>query len=310
MFEILMNLSLKILILVALGYILRRKNVITERFQKDITRFMMDVALPASILTAANSPLSRELAAKLGLFGIATALFYVLSIALGGVIARFLPLDEKGRKLFISMLIFDNIAFIGFPLTTELLGAEGTLFNAIANIFFIFFFYTLGITLISGKATFEPKTLLKVPASIAAIAALLIYFSGLRFPAFLLDTCSTLGGMVTPISMLVIGCSLASIPLPDILKDPMSYLISLLRLVIVPFALLFLLRLLPFLPSDVILAASLLAALPTGTMCLIFSQQYDNHPDYASRTVVQGMLFMIVTIPVFFYAASTILGLS
>lgn len=64
MINILLNLMGKIALLVALGYILRRREIITAQFQKDITDFMMKVALPANVLTTANNVFSRAAVQK------------------------------------------------------------------------------------------------------------------------------------------------------------------------------------------------------------------------------------------------------
>ena len=53
MLSILLNLVAKIALLMLLGYFLRKREIITEQFQKDITSFMLKVALPANVLTTA-----------------------------------------------------------------------------------------------------------------------------------------------------------------------------------------------------------------------------------------------------------------
>ena len=45
MITIPLNLMGKIILMVALGYFLRKRGIITEQFQADLTNFMMKVAL-------------------------------------------------------------------------------------------------------------------------------------------------------------------------------------------------------------------------------------------------------------------------
>ena len=282
-----------------LGYFLRKYNVITEQFQKDITAFMLKVALPANVLTTANNPFSRELSANLLLTAGIAVVYYGASLLLTRAISRLLPLSQGGKVVFMTSCVFANTAFIGFPLVTELLGSEGLLYAVVFNIVWIVFFYTLGISLFSGQKTIRLKTLVTMPVSVASICAVLIYISPFRFPGFVQDTLSTLGAMVAPISMIVVGCSLVHIRPIDILKDGYSYFVSVMRMAVLPAAVLLVLKLIPGVPGIVAVACCLACCLPSASMNVVFAQEYDCEPQYASRAVVQGTLLMVVTVPLF-----------
>ena len=299
MISILLNLVGKIALLMLLGYFLRKYNVITEQFQKDITAFMLKVALPANVLTTANNPFSRELSANLLLTAAIAVVYYSVSLLLTRSISRVLPLSQGGKVVFMTSCVFANTAFIGFPLATELLSSEGLLYAVIFNMVWIVFFYTIGISLLSGQKTIRLKTLFTMPVSVASICAVLIYISPFRFPGFVQDTLSTLGGMVAPISMIVVGCSLVRIRPIDILKDGYSYFVSVMRMVVLPVAVLLVLKLLPGIPNIVAVACCLACCLPSASMNVVFAQEYDCEPQYASRAVVQGTLLMVATVPLF-----------
>ena len=299
MITILLNLVGKITLLMLLGYFLRKYNVITEQFQKDITAFMLKVALPANVLTTANNPFSRELSANLLLTAGIAVVYYGASLLLTRAISRLLPLSQGGKVVFMTSCVFANTAFIGFPLVTELLGSEGLLYAVVFNIVWIVFFYTLGISLFSGQKTIRLKTLVTMPVSVASICAVLIYISPFRFPGFVQDTLSTLGAMVAPISMIVVGCSLVHIRPIDILKDGYSYFVSVMRMAVLPAAVLLVLKLIPGVPGVVAVTCCLACCLPSASMNVVFAQEYDCEPQYASRAVVQGTLLMVVTVPLF-----------
>ena len=75
MLTILLNIMGKIAILVALGYFLRKKEIINQQLQDGLTSFMMKVALPANVLTSANNVFSLELSRNL-LIVVAVAVCY------------------------------------------------------------------------------------------------------------------------------------------------------------------------------------------------------------------------------------------
>ncbi|WP_455582713.1 AEC family transporter [Dysosmobacter sp.] len=309
MINILLNLMGKIALLVALGYILRRREIITAQFQKDITDFMMKVALPANVLTTANNVFSRALSKNLLLTVAIAICYYLCSFVVTRLLSRFLPLSEKGRSMFVLMAVFANTAFLGFPLIEELLGAEGLLYAVIFNMVWLLFFFTAGVAMVSGQKRMQLRSILSIPVSLASMAAIAVYVSPLRFPAFVQDTLSTLGAMVVPISMLLIGCSLVQVRPAEILKDPYSYFVSALRLAVFPLAAALILRAIPGVPHLVALVCVLMTCLPSASLSVVFAQQYDCEPEYASRAVVQGMLLMIVTIPLFATLAVTLFPL-
>ena len=309
MYEILFNLIGKVFLLILLGYCLRKWGVITPEFHDKLNSFLMSVCVPASLLTSANNPFSKELSANLLTISVITVLCYLSLLAIGWGLSHFLKLDRKGKNLFISMVSFPNIAFVGFPLAMDLLGAEGSLYNTMANIFYILFFFTVGASFITGQNMMSLKRLFKIPATTACFVAIIIYFSPFRFPAFVQDTLSSVGGMMSPIAMMLVGSALAEIPVISVLQDRNSYLVSAMRLLIFPFSLLMILKSIPAVPADVALHTCLMFCVPTGTMCQIYAHEYDCHPAFAARTLVQGTLLMIITIPFFMTCAISLLGL-
>lgn len=309
MLEILLNLMGKVALLVALGYVLTRRGLLTERFQKDLTAFMMQVALPANVLTTASNPFSAALSKNLLITVAAAVVYYIAALALTAALSRLLPLERRERAMFTLMAVFANTAFLGFPLISELLGQEGLLYAVIFNMVWLVFFFTIGISMVSMQRQIRIKSILSMPVTIASLAAVVLYVSPFRFPVFVQDTLSTLGSMVVPISMLLIGCSLVPIRPVEILKDPWSYAVNVLRLAVFPLAVLGILYLIPGVPHLVALVCAIMCCLPSASLSVVFAQQYDCAPAFASRAVVQGMVLMIVTIPLFITLAVTVLPL-
>lgn len=309
MLEILLNLMGKVALLVALGYVLTRRGLLTERFQKDLTAFMMQVALPANVLTTASNPFSAALSKNLLLTVAVALVYYIAALALTALVGRALPLERRERAMFTLMAVFANTAFLGFPLISELLGQEGLLYAVVFNMVWLVFFFTIGISMVSMQRQIRIKSILSMPVTIASLAAVVLYVSPFRFPVFIQDTLSTLGSMVVPISMLLIGCSLVPIRPVEILKDPWSYAVNVLRLAVFPLAVLGILCLIPGVPHLVALVCAVMCCLPSASLSVVFAQQYDCAPAFASRAVVQGMVLMIVTIPLFITLAVTVLPL-
>ena len=306
MVTILLGLTGKITVLIAVGYFLRRRGIITEEFQKGLTDFMMKVALPANVLTTAGNAFSPEESKDLLMVVLIGLSFHLITLALARLVSKRLPMGGRARDALTIMATFANTAFIGFPLASELMGAKGLLYAVVFNLCWLLTFFTLGISIFSGRRSFRLKDLFRVPVTAASFAAILIYLSPLRLSGFVLESLTALGGMVVPISMMIIGCSLVKIKPMDILRDLPSWMVSLLRLIVFPLLMLLAMRQLPGIPNMVKLTCCLMSCLPSASLCVVMSQQYDCEPEFASRGVVQGMLLMIVTIPLYLGLASSL----
>ena len=78
----------------------------------------------------------------------------------------------------------------------------------------------------------------------ATLAALLIFIFNIQLPYILRELISTTASATMPASMIVIGATLGGIKIADGFKERYVYLISLMRLVIIPAAVWFIVGLL------------------------------------------------------------------
>jgi malate permease and related proteins len=294
--DTILNLFIKIFLMISLGYLLKKVRVITPELQKGFTSLLLKAILPINILASANTEFTKGASGKMLYMTAIGAGYYIGSLILMTVLSRLLPLKGRAKHIFVTMTVFANTAFVGFPLTMELFGQEGMIYAVIYNLFYQAFFFTYGINLLSGSKEFQWKSIYTNIVTIASVVSISIFLSPFRFPSAVVSALSSVGSMTVPVSMILIGCSLADIKLIEILKDGYSYLVSALRLLLLPLGLLFLLKLLKV-PAEITAAATVMTALPSGSLNAIYAGQYGCEPEYATRTVVQTMVFMIVTLP-------------
>lgn len=299
------NLAIKTCLMIALGYLLRKTEVISDELCSGLSKLLMNVILPACILSSASSTPSKELGHSLIQAAIIVAVYYIISLCTSWLISRKLSLSNEGKHIFVTLSVFANIGFIGFPLMKELFGDIGTLYAVIYNLVNQIFLFTIGIGLLSNNKNNLIKSLTTDPSTIASILALIIFLSPMYIPNVIQETFCAVGDMVVPISMMIIGCDLANMKFFEVIKDPYCYLTSFVRLIAYPLAMLVILR---QLNVDSVLTMSMvvMTALPCGSLNAIMAKQYNCEPEYAARSVIQSMILMVGTIPAIIY----ILGLA
>lgn len=115
---------LTIVLIIALGYILRKKGWFDDNFGSTISTLLMKIALPASIFI---SVLERLTLSKL--ISISSGLVYGFGAVILGYIVAFLlvwilKIRVGRRGTFINMFVNANTIFIGLPPNLALFGTK------------------------------------------------------------------------------------------------------------------------------------------------------------------------------------------
>jgi len=281
--------------MIALGYLMRKKEIITDHLQSGLSDILLKAVLPLSILSAADSAFSRDLLHAMIVVAIASVFFYAVGLFLMTLLSKKLPLDLHAKKIFVTMTVFANTGFVGFPIISALFGHEGLLLAVIYNMSYNLFMYTYGINMLSGQGGVDLKKIVRNPITIASVVSILIFVSPFRFPEVVTLPVSEVGNMSVPLSMMIMGASLAKVPLLDILKDKYSYLVSFIRLLVFPLLMLAAMKMVGTAPVTASVCV-LMTALPCGTMNVIFAEKYDCAPAFASKAVIQSMILMAGTL--------------
>ncbi|MFC0904266.1 AEC family transporter [Clostridium sp. MT-14] len=205
---------------------------------------------------------------------------------------------KKKRNTLEFAMMFSNCGFMGFPVAQSVFGKEGVVYAAVFNILFNIFVWTYGVMLFNNKKSLKGlKKSLKNPGIISSFIGLIIMIFSIKIPIILMDTINMVGGLTTPISMLIIGSLLSRSELRKIIKDKSLYYGSLIKLIILPGAL-YLISILCGENSIVIKTLILMQAMPAGAFTTIFAENFNKDKEYSAFIVSFSSLLSIITIPI------------
>lgn len=293
----------RILIMISVGFFLARRKIISAEMKRQLSAFLTKVVLPVNIISSAGHTFTREGASGMLQVLVISVAYYLVAFLIVTKLAKKRELDENVKSVFINTAVFANVGFIGFPLLGELFGQAGTLYTTAYNSSYQLFFFSYGCFLLDGEGRLSLKNLFKNSAIYISAGSMLLYFSGIRFPDFIQSSLSSMGGIMVPLSMIIIGWEIASTKMQEVLFDRVSYLVSALRLLVFPALLAGVLYLLQI-RGEVAIAAILLTALPAGSLTVILADDYGRDPRFGAKAVAQSTLFMLATLPLVFMAAS------
>lgn len=298
--QIILHQLLTLFLLMGFGFVLFRIGWMPPDFNRALTRLLIHVAMPLLIF---DSVLKLEQRAPLStvLLVLSAALSLYLMLPLfGWVISRALYVPKAQRGLYIYMTTFSNVGFMGFPLISALLGPEAVFYTALFNLIFNLSSFSYGILLISSgnESKESPRlSMLLSPGILLSLLALIWYFAALPFPAPAADVIGYLGGLTTPLAMLLTGASIASMKFGDMVRDIRMYPFLLLKQIALPLCLYPLFRF--FIRDELILNVSLIMlSLPVANSAVLFSIEYHADEALAARGVFLTTLCSIATIPI------------
>lgn len=286
-------------IIMFIGIAAKRTKLIDGVVEDSISVLLMQIALPALILSSINFERTSEVLPNMINILIITIVSYVLTIFLCLLTAKALHFDKKTSNVFISLLVFGNVGFMGFPVAKAFFGEIGVFYSTIVNLVFTTFVWTYGILLFSRQEKIDLKKLLNI-GSISTFIALFMFLFQVRFPYSIQTALDLTGKMTTPLSMLLIGTMIAEIDVAKLVSNKKVYLISIIKLFIIPFATAYILKLMGF-NAMVISISTIMASMPSGAINAIFAKQFNTEPLFASIGVFITTLLSILTLPLTVY---------
>ncbi len=293
---------LQMFLLAGLGFGLFKCGKITREGSKALGNILIYLALPSVIIN--GFLVERTRAHMLGMLWSAAgaAALLLLSICISRLFFRRDPIAAFAGA-------FSNPGFFGIPLIVASVGQGAVFYVACFVAFLNIGQWTYGVSILTGQPIrqgFEPKKLIKAPFIIAILAGLFLFFTQLPLPAVVTGCLSAVAGLNTPLAMFTVGVYLAQTDIAGMIRRKKLYLLSFVRLLLIPLAALLLLAVIPNDLLDMKTALLLAIACPVGSNVAVYAQLHGRDYPYAVETVVISTLLSIVTIPAIVYLSSFI----
>lgn len=290
---------LKLFLLLVLGFVLFKCHIFDEYTNKKISALIVNVASPMLIISSIAGVEGNDKSIVFLMIG-AGILMYIGFIILGKIINRIFPFPKKDWPVYECMVVFANTGFMGYPVLLDVFGQEAVFYASLIHMAFNFFVYTYAIMCLTKGDDSEFKLNFKqllTPGIILIFVGIFIYLFDIQLPTVIMDTVNSIGSLTAPLSMMMIGSSLAVYPIKDSFTDWRSYVFAFVRLIIVPFVTMLICRLLHINPyyANITIITN---AMPVGSMVLMLATQYNANVKIVTRNIVVSTLLSVITIPI------------
>ena len=274
-----------IAILVGIGFFLQKRSVLGEKGDKILSKIVVDICNPAlvvSTILSGNISVTHQDFLKGLVIG---AAIYASFCLLGLIIPRILRLPKDERRFYNLMTIYTNVGFLGIPVAKAVLPEDAIVYVIICNVAYSVLFYTHGILVISGaKEKIKPVMMLN-PGVLMSLLALVIFWFDLSFPPILENSFNYIGNPTVFLSMVLLGTAVAKSDLIRDIKDARLWIFILIRMILVPLMVVFVLRMLGA-PDVMVKTFCLMSAVPVGNLPLIQAQKTGQRTDILSKGII------------------------
>ncbi|HAS72543.1 MAG TPA: auxin efflux carrier family protein [Clostridiales bacterium UBA8960] len=302
-----LNSALPLFFVMAVGYLIRRKNWIDDGFVKMANNIIFYVALPVKLFSDVfYTSFSDYFDIGFILFLIvATCLTVLIAVLFGQLVVK----DKRLLSAFVQGAFRGNFLYIGLSLMENITGSIGAkaplgiaimvpLYNILAVLIFAFLNE-------KGEETTKPKfskilmDIVKNPLIASVLLGIILSQFNFNLPIVIDRTFSYFAVVATPLALITIGASFKLGQLAQSLK--MALYASVLKLVIFPLLVVLAAIQLGFSAEDVLLVY-VLFGVPTATISYVFSVNMGGNGNLASSIIMVTTLLANLTMTGFIFA--------
>lgn len=296
-----------IIAIIILGYILQVKGWFGDDFGPNLSRLIMNVALPASIFVSVMKYLTLDKLISLSGGLLYTFVAFILGYIVAYIAVRLFKVRPGRRGTMMNTLVNANTIFIGLPLNVALFGDQALPYFLIYYITNTISTWTLGVYLMtsdskSGQSKktskFDWKKLLPAPL-VGFLVALLFLILRISIPDFATNTLTYVGNIVTPLSLIYIGIVLAKAGLNTITFDKDTIVTLVGRFILAPLIMLLVLKFFaPNMATAEFKTFMIQSATPALAVLPILANQGKGDVEFSTNLVTLSTVLFIVVIPI------------
>ena len=285
---------LKLFIMMIIGYIVAKAGVLTKEVSDGCVKVLVQIITPAMVFSSFLREYDPSLVTGMLQSAALGILYYIIGIGAGVVLVKKGSKDWEVQRI---CMLYQNIGFFGIPIAQMISGPVGVIYIAVPLAFFQIMFFTHGEMIFGNNFSLKGiKKAVMSPCLLCAFVGLLVFFSRIQLPELFTYSISTVGGCATPLGMILAGGILGRSNMGPILRNPRTYVVIFVKLVLCPAVVLLGAKLMAV-PQLVAISAIIAAGCPTASFCPIYAELYNKDSAFASGIFSLSTLLCMATLP-------------
>ena len=285
-----------LLIFGIIGWFLGNRKILSSQNLKLLSVLEVWVFLPCNSLQTFSKNFTKTyIQQRYPLIIVSVIVLVTLMVLNAVIIPRIIKKGGSYRQHVLEYsLTVANFGYMGYPLIQ---GAYGDLMLLNAQVFALpmsIYTATEGYRLLTNAGKVSFKKVIS-PMIVAIFIGCIFGLTGLQMPSVLSNVVSKGAACMGPISMLMAGITVSDYPLDHIFKDKQAYVVSFLRLLVIPLVLCMILS--RFCDRETVLVAVLLYAMPCGLNTIVYPKMIGEDCRPGASMALLSTIACLLTIP-------------
>ena len=288
----------QLFIIIFLGWAIVKAGILKSEDSKTLSMVLLYIITPCVILNAFQIERTVDTVRMMELSLLSAVILSVLSIVLGGLLAKPFRLDIVET----ASVMYPNCTNMVIPLVIGAFGEDWVIYVTCYSMVQTILVWTHARILISGKRKISLRDLVCNVNILAIMLGLFLFVFQLRLPGVIQSAFSMAGDTIGPVAMLIIGMLMAGIDMQRLRSYRQIWKPVLLRLIVLPVIWVCVAKysgLAALAPhGETLIIISLLSVIaPSANIVPQFSQMFGRDALYASLINTVTMLLCIITMP-------------
>ncbi|MGL5055668.1 MAG: AEC family transporter [Fusobacteriaceae bacterium] len=300
MLDTILNSIVPVFFVIALGWFSGKKEIVSIDHKKAFADYVMMFSFPLHLFigSAKANPKTLLDVKVISAFTLALMGLYIISFIIQKYIFKY---DSRKAAQGSIVCAFPNMAFMGIPVLTSLIGPEALISVAIGNIITSIFMIPITTIILESKEdSASPIEVIKTslincikkPLIIAPILGVLCSVFQIEIPKAVFQSCELIGKSTSGVSLFSLGLIMASYRI--VLSGQVFFNIFMKNILqpIIMVGLIVLFNLKGVMAKEILL----LCSMPTATISTMFGLKYGVSEVESSSSTILGTIFSIITL--------------
>ncbi len=284
----------KLLIFIAIGYILGHFNIVDKSHSKILSILLVYFISPCTSIKSLASGFTIEYLKNYYPMIIISVVLLLAFIFISFFVSKAFSKNRYEQNVYHYTLTVPNYGYMGYALAEGIFGDQGLLNMIVFCLFIGVYIGTVGYVMLTNQK-YSLKLLLK-PVFASLIIGMFFGLTQIPMPNLVSDVVNTAAACLSPVAMLLTGIVISEFHIKDLITDKKAYIVSALRLLVIPLAVLLVMK--PFFNSEIVSTAVLYYALPCGLNTIVYAKSANENYILGAKFAVVSNILSLITLPI------------
>lgn len=289
---------------IIIGFILAGRKILPEGSAAVLSKLENTVFIPALVMGTFIENFTIERISSAWQLIVISSVIALVAIPFAILVSKLVTKDKYIQKIYTYGLSFSNFGFMGNAVVSSLF----------PDIFFEYLIFTLPLWILiylwgvprlliadSGKKQTFGESLKSFvnPMFVAMLIGMIIGLLKISLPAWTVSLITVSGNCMSPVAMILTGIVVSSISLKKTFTNVRIYIISIVRLIIMPVVFVWVASLFNI-PQSIYICALCSLAMPLGLNTIVIPSALGKDTTIAAGMAIISHLLSCITIPLIF----------